>query len=134
MDCLFCKIGSGEIESYTIYENDSIRAFLDVNPLTLGHTVVIPKSHAGNILELQDDIVEPVFMAVKHVTKMLQDNFSPEGFTIGINHGKISGQSVDHLHVHIIPRYKDDGGGSMHSIVSQPPKEDLQETHKKITT
>ena len=134
MGCLFCKIGSGEIESYTIYEDDNVRAFLDVKPISLGHAVVIPKSHAGNILDLQDDMIGPTFSAVKHVTKMLQNALSPEGFTIGVNHGRISGQSVDHLHVHIIPRYKGDGGGSMHSVVSQPPKEDLQETHKKITT
>ena len=68
MDCLFCKIGSGDIDSHTIYEDDNVRAFLDVHPLTLGHTVVIPKRHVDTIINLPDDLVGPVFVAVKRAT------------------------------------------------------------------
>ncbi|MBI2591597.1 MAG: HIT family protein, partial [Candidatus Brennerbacteria bacterium] len=56
----------------------------------------------------------------------------PDGFTIGINHGEASGQAVDHLHIHIIPRWKNDGGGSIHGVVNNPPKESLEEIKKKI--
>jgi len=134
MDCLFCKIGSGEIDSHTVYEDDNAKAFLDINPLSLGHSVIVPKVHAENILELSNDDIGPLFSALKRVTKLLEDKLHPDGFNIGINQGEVSGQSVEHLHIHVIPRYKGDGGGSLHSIVKHPPEEDLQETHKKITT
>ncbi len=132
MDCLFCKIANKEIPSEVIHEDAVSIAFLDVNPLTLGHAVIIPKHHARNILDLPDKVVGPVFQAVKTVTEMLNRAFKPEGFTIGINHGRISGQTVDHLHIHVIPRYPGDGGGSMHSVVRYPPREDIKEAKEKI--
>ena len=132
MDCLFCKIASKEIPAEVIYENGGVVAFLDINPMTLGHTVIIPKNHAGNILDLPDDEVEPTFLAVKYVTGMLTRALNPEGFTIGVNHGRMSGQTVPHLHIHVIPRYSGDGGGSIHSVVKYPPKEEIEETKKKI--
>ena len=132
MDCLFCKIASKEIPSEVVYEDEAAIAFLDVNPLTLGHTVIIPKSHAENILDLADDRVGATFLAVKHVAKMLERAVNPEGFTIGINHGRISGQTVPHLHIHVIPRYLGDGGGSIHSVVEFRPKESIQKTKEKI--
>jgi histidine triad (HIT) family protein len=116
-DCLFCKIGKKEIPSEVIYEDVSALAFLDIHPLTPGHTLVIPKVHAENMLDLTNEAVGPVFLAVKKVTEQIQRALAPRGFTIGINHGKISGQAVDHLHIHVIPRYLSDGGGSMHSVV-----------------
>ncbi len=115
-----------------IYEDEHSFAFLDINPLTLGHAVIIPKDHAENILDLADEGVGPVFRAVKKVTEMLNKALDPEGFTIGINQGRISGQTVDHLHIHVIPRYLGDGGGSIHSVVRYSPKEDIKETKDKI--
>ena len=132
MDCLFCKIASGEIPSQKIYEDEHVLAFLDINPLTEGHTVVIPKKHAKNILDLPVEEMAPVFLAVQRVTGMLLKALSSEGFTIGINHGKISGQAVDHLHIHVIPRYKGDGGGSLHSVVNNPPASELEDVKEKI--
>ncbi len=132
MDCLFCKIANKEIPSEVIYEDEAAIAFLDLNPLTLGHTVIIPKSHAENILDLPNEAVGPVFRAVRRVTEKLNKAFNPEGFTIGINHGRISGQTVDHLHIHVIPRYLGDGGGSIHSVVKYPPREDIKEVKEKI--
>lgn len=132
MDCLFCEIAAKEIPAEVVYENDRALAFLDVNPLTRGHTLVIPKEHAENIIKLPKELVGPTFGAVKEATGMLARAFSPQGFTIGVNHGRISGQTVDHLHIHIIPRYEGDGGGNIHSIVSDPPKESVQETAETI--
>lgn len=132
MDCIFCKIATKEISSEVIWESEKALAFLDVNPFVLGHTLVIPKSHAENISDLGDESVGPVFQAVKQVTGMLQKALGPEGFTIGINHGRISGQAVPHLHVHVIPRYEGDGGGGVHSVVENRPKESIQETKEKI--
>ncbi|MDI6717490.1 MAG: HIT family protein [Patescibacteria group bacterium] len=131
MNCLFCKIVNKEIPADMFYENENAVAILDIHPRAPGHSVIIPKFHAQNILELPDDKIEAVFGAVKKTTQILKDKFSPDGFTIGINHGKVSGQAVDHLHIHIIPRYYADGGGSMHSVVNNPP-ESLDEIKKKI--
>lgn len=132
MGCLLCKIANKEILSEMIHEDDYSFAFLDINPLTLGHAVIIPKLHAENIIDLKEEAVGPVFRAVKTVTGMLQKALEPEGFTIGINQGRISGQSVPHLHIHVIPRYEGDGGGSIHSVVENRPKESIQETREKI--
>ena len=131
-DCLFCKLVKGNIPSHTIYEDNKTIAFLDVNPLTRGHSVIIPKEHFENVVDLPEYMVAPVFTSVKRVTEMIQSALGIKDFTIGINQGKISGQMVNHLHIHVIPRYKDDGGGSIHSIVNQPPNEDIEDTKKKI--
>lgn len=132
--CLFCKIANKEISAKIIYEDENATAVLDVNPRSPGHSMVLPKNHAENILELPDDEVKGVFQAVKNVTALFKNKLNPDGFTIGINHGKASGQAVEHLHVHIIPRWKNDGGNSIHCVVENPPKESLDEIFKKITS
>jgi len=131
-DCLFCKIARKENPSEIIYEDDSALAFLDVNPRAVGHTMIIPKSHAQNILDLPDSEIEGVFGAVKKVTALLQKSLQPEGFTIGINHGKVSGQVIEHLHIHVMPRWENDGGGAVQSLANNPPKESLQQIKSKI--
>ena len=132
MECLFCKIINKEINTEIIYEDDNVLALLDIHPRAPGHAMVIPKKHAENILDLPDDKIEPVFKAVKKVTEMINKTLSPDGFTIGINHGKVSGQAIDHLHVHIIPRWKNDHGDSIHSVVNNPPKESIKDIADKI--
>ncbi|OGY61820.1 MAG: hypothetical protein A3F99_02110 [Candidatus Colwellbacteria bacterium RIFCSPLOWO2_12_FULL_43_11] len=131
-DCLFCKIGKHEIPSDVIYEDAEVLGFLDIHPISLGHTVLIPKVHAENIIDLYEEDVESLFLAVKKVTEMLEKALTPQGFTIGINHGKVSGQAIDHLHVHVIPRFLGDGGGSLHMVVKNPPQEPVKETKERI--
>ncbi len=131
-DCLFCKIANHKINSEIIYEDKAILAFLDIFPRSKGHVVVIPKTHFENMIDLPEESVGPVFKAVKTVTKMINEALTPGGFTIGINQGRISGQAVNHLHIHIIPRFVGDGGGSLHSVVNNPPKESLGEVKSKI--
>jgi len=130
--CLFCKIIQKEIPAHIIYEDNNVLGILDIHPQTAGHTMILPKVHAVNILELDDDKVGPVFGAVKKVTALLERSLKPNGFTIGINHGMASGQTVDHLHIHIMPRWFHDGGGSVHSVVHNPPKESLDKIKEKI--
>ncbi len=132
MDCLFCKIANKEISASIIYEDDNSVAILDVHPKAPGHTMVLPKVHAENILDLPDDKIEGIFKAVKNVTALLKKTLLPDGFTIGINHGKVSGQAIDHLHIHIIPRWLGDSGGSIHSVVDNPPAESLDIIKEKI--
>lgn len=129
-DCLFCKIVKKEIPAEIIYDNDFVLAVLDINPCTQGHVMVLPKTHFETILDLPE--VGPVFQTVKEVTGRLKEVFNPDGFTIGINQSRAAGQTVDHLHIHIIPRYKGDGGGSIHSIVQSQSKESLSVIKDKI--
>jgi histidine triad (HIT) family protein len=132
MDCLFCKIVNGGIPSEKIYEDDVAFAFLDINPLAPGHTVIVPKIHVENILDLPESQAGPLFLGVKRVTGSINLALKPHGFTIGINHGKVSGQVIDHLHIHVIPRFEGDGGGSIHSVVKNPPQEPISAIKEKI--
>ena len=131
-DCIFCKMTKKEISSEIIYEDDFTLGVLDVNPRSLGHTMILPKIHAENILDLPDEHIGPVFQAVKQVTELLKKCFNPDGFTIGINHGRASGQVVDHLHIHIMPRWSDDRGEAVQSLVNNQPKESLEEIKNRI--
>jgi histidine triad (HIT) family protein len=132
MDCLFCKIIKGEIPAQKIYEDEAVVAMLDILPRAIGHTIVVPKRHMETILEMNPDETGPIFEGVRKVTQLLKDKLNPHGFTIGINHGKVSGQAIDHLHIHIIPRFEGDKGGSIHTIVNNPPKESLEEVKSLI--
>ena len=132
MDCLFCKIANKQIPADLVYEDDKTIAILDIHPRAPGHTMVIPKEHSENILDLKDQNAGPTFLTVKKITAILSKVIKPDGFTIGINHGRASGQVVDHLHIHVIPRFNDDGGSSVHSVVNNPPKESLKEIADKM--
>jgi histidine triad (HIT) family protein len=132
MDCLFCDIASKKIPTLIVYEDDNSIGFLDIGPRAPGHTIIIPKSHAETILDLNDSRIAELFSAVRNMTGILKKTLDPEGFTIGINHGKPAGQAIDHVHVHIIPRWRNDGGNSIHAVVSNPPKESLESIQKKI--
>src|SRR3989344_853225 len=127
MDCLFCKIGKKENPSEMVYEDDRVFAILDIHPRSPGHTMIIPKLHAVTLLDLPEEEVGPLFSVVRLVTAKLEKALRPQGFTIGINHGEASGQAVKHLHVHIIPRFQGDGGGSVHSVVSNQSGYSLEE-------
>ena len=130
--CLFCKIAKKEIPAAIFYEDDKTMSFLDIKPHSLGHSVVILKNHSENILDTNEVDLSNLFFTVKKTAAILQKALNPDGFTIGINHGEIAGQLIKHLHIHIIPRYKGDGGGSIHSAVNNPPKEPLDNIMAKI--
>jgi len=132
MDCLFCKIARREFPASIIYEDMHAVAFLDIDPRSMGHTVVIPKRHAETILDLYGGDVGTVFSAVRETVTILKQKLAPDGFTIGINHGITAGQSIPHFHLHIIPRYIGDKGGSMHTVVTNSPTETVDKTFAKI--
>lgn len=125
MSCIFCKIISKEVSAKIIYEDDNVLAFLDAKPHTKGHSVVIPKTHAVTLFDLED--VSPLFIAVRKVMDILQERLAPDGFNVGWNQQTAGGQVVPHLHVHIMPRYNGDGGGSMHSIINNPSEMTIDE-------
>lgn len=132
MECLFCRIIRREIPSELIYEDDHSVAFLDVSPRTPGHTMVIPKEHSPSLVELSAPEVGPLFEAVQKVAAKVAGAVGADGLTIGMNQGDASGQTVKHLHVHILPRFQKDRGGSLHSVVDNPPQESLSEIAEKI--
>lgn len=122
----------GDIAVDKIYEDAGTLAFLDANPSAPGHTLVIPKEHKENILELNEHELCTLFRTVQKVVDMINKSLHPKGFNIGINHGLIAGARVPHLHVHVIPRFEGDGGGMIQMIVRNPPKEDLETIASKI--
>jgi len=132
MDCFFCKIIHKEASAEIIYEDDSAVAILDIHPCSPGHTIVLPKFHAENILDLPEEKISGVFQAVKKVATSLKKALKPDGFTIGINHGKVSGQAFEHLHIHIMPRWFNDGGGSARDVVDNPPRQNLTDIKNQI--
>lgn len=115
-----------------VYEDDRALAFLDIMPRALGHTLVVPKIHAATIVDLPESEIQPLFSAVKKVSGLLTKVFAPDGLTLGINQGEASGQVVGHLHVHVLPRFRGDGGDSVQSVVHNPPKEPLEAILRKI--
>lgn len=106
-DCLFCKIIDGSIPSYTVYEDDKIKVFLDINPNNDGHLLVIPKEHKANLYEMDDDTLIYMLNIIREKLKpILSDKLNIDGLTISQNNDY--GQEVKHFHIHVIPRYKND--------------------------
>ena len=109
-DCIFCKIAAGEIPSLKVYEDDKVLAYLDINPFSPGHTLVIPKAHSSCLLDTGADTLATVMAAVRKVAAHLKTALPCDGFNILQNNGAAAGQTVKHLHFHIIPRYQ---GGAL---------------------
>lgn len=102
-DCVFCKIVEGEIPSYKVYEDENVFAFLDANPVSKGHTLVVPKTHVENIHQAKG--MEYMWAALVKVSKAVKSAFNPAGLNIDQNNGEVAGQEVFHLHFHVTPRY-----------------------------
>lgn len=107
-DCIFCKIVKGEIPSNKVYEDSKYLAFLDISPVNPGHSLVIPKAHFRNSLETPDKILLEILKIGKKIGKALQVN-GAEGINLSFNNESASGQIIFHTHLHVIPRFKDDG-------------------------
>ena len=131
-DCIFCKIANGEIPSRTLYEDDKFRVILDLAPATRGHALILPKDHAANLYELSDDIASGVLVLAKNMVTQMTKKLGCDGFNLLQNNGEVAGQTVNHFHVHLIPRYLNDG----HKIELEPlspTAEELDEVKKQIT-
>ena len=105
--CIFCRIASHEIPSKVVYEDDKFISFLDLTQTTIGHTLVVPKRHSKNIYELNDEDAKEIMAVVKKVSLMLKNAFSPIWINI-VNNNERPLQSVEHFHIHLIPRYEND--------------------------
>lgn len=129
-NCLFCKIVSGSSPSYTVYEDEKTKAFLDIFPSTPGHVVVILKKHGWAIDDYTPEELGILMGAVQKVVGALKVVFKTEVFTIGINHKEEQG--VHHLHIHVLPRFSDDGGSVIQSVVEKDGKRTLTEIAEQV--
>lgn len=130
-DCIFCKIANGQIPSKTLYEDDMFRVILDLGPVAKGHALVIPKEHFDNFYELPQDWCAKAFCLAQKMVKQMTEKLHCAGFNILQNNGEIAGQTVMHFHIHLIPRYENDGqkiGGKQGS----PTQEELEAVRKEI--
>lgn len=107
-NCIFCKILAGEIPSTTVYEDDSFKAILDVNPAVRGHVIILPKNHAANLFELSDEDASKIMVVAKKIAIAVKETYHCDGVNVLQNNGEAAGQSVFHLHVHVIPRFEGD--------------------------
>lgn len=108
-DCIFCKIINGDIPSTMVYEDDYCYAFLDIMPLSKGHTLLVPKTHVADIFEMTEDIAKNLYAAAPKVANAIKAAFNPAGLNTLNNNGAAAGQTVFHYHLHFIPRYDDEG-------------------------
>lgn len=109
MDCLFCNIISGTIPCTKVYEDDTVLAFLDINPVNIGHTLVIPKAHHMNVYETPDETLAHVMTIVKKLSISIKKALNADGINIEMNNDPVAGQIIFHTHIHIIPRFSGDG-------------------------
>ena len=108
-DCIFCKIAGGDIPSYTVYEDEDFRAIMDIAPAAKGHVIILPKAHVANVFELGDDIAAKIYVVAKKIAIAVKEVTGCDGVNILQNNGEAAGQTVFHLHMHVIPRWKEDG-------------------------
>lgn len=108
-NCIFCKIANGDIPSSTLYEDELFRVILDLSPAAKGHALILPKQHMANIFEMDDTTAGKVFILASRIAKAMKTALNCDGLNIVQNNGEVAGQTVFHFHMHIIPRYENDG-------------------------
>ncbi|MCK9393783.1 MAG: HIT family protein [Candidatus Paceibacterota bacterium] len=108
-NCIFCKIISGDIPCYKVFENDKIFAFLDISPIAEGHTLIIPKKHFSNIFEIDNDYLQELILVAKELAIKMKLNLGAAGVNIFQSNGIEGEQTVFHFHLHLIPRKDNDG-------------------------
>ncbi len=123
MECIFCKIAAGEIPSATVYEDEQFRVILDLSPASKGHELILPKKHAADVTELDEETAAKVLPLAARVGKAMKQALGCDGFNLVQNNGAAAGQTVMHFHMHVIPRYE--GGPSM--VTWEPGTSDSEE-------
>ena len=131
-ECIFCQIAEKKVQAKIIEESDNFLVFLDIHPHAPGHSLVIPKKHFANFQEFPEEYGLEFVKITKEAISKLKKALNTDNFTLGINEGPLAGQAVLHLHLHVIPRFKNDGGGSIHSVVYNQSKESVEEIYQKI--
>ncbi|MBP2258833.1 HIT family protein [Virgibacillus alimentarius] len=133
-DCIFCKIINGEMPSAKVYEDEHVYAFLDISQVTKGHTLVIPKKHTKDLYDTPPEVAGELFARIPRIANAIKETYQPVGINLLNNNEKGAGQVIFHLHIHIIPRYEDDGfsfKGENHT--DEYSLENLQQMAKEIS-
>lgn len=130
-NCIFCKIAAGEIPSKTLYEDEQFRVILDLGPATKGHALILPKEHYANLYELPDEMAGAVLKLAKKMATVMTEKLGCDGFNLVQNNGEVAGQTVFHFHMHLIPRYENDGQVIGWNAGSMTPEE-LEEIKNTI--
>ncbi|MFP4698296.1 MAG: HIT family protein [Eubacteriales bacterium] len=107
-DCIFCNIVNGQMEAATIFENSEFKVILDRFPASKGHTLILPKEHVETIFDLDTETISKLFALAAHVAKVLKQKYNCEGLNLLQNNGAAAGQTVNHFHLHLIPRFEGD--------------------------
>jgi histidine triad (HIT) family protein len=123
VDCLFCAIATGRIASAELYQDDRVFAFLDINPLAPGHTLVVPKAHAERLETAAPSDAAAVLAAAQRLLPVLAAETGAPDFTLAFNNGPAAGQEVRHLHLHVVPRQAGDGAGPIHHLFPRGPRQ-----------
>jgi len=131
-NCIFCKIANGEIPSRTLYEDDMFRVILDLSPATKGHALILPKEHYKNLYEIEEGTAAKALPLAKKMATVMTEKLGCDGFNVIQNNGEVAGQTVFHFHMHLIPRYKEDGE-ILKYIAGEPGAEELERIRKTIT-
>ena len=130
-NCIFCKIANGEIPSRTVYENEKFRVILDLGPATAGHALVLPKEHFADLFEIPADWAADAMKTAKEAAELIKGKLQADGLNIVQNNGETAGQTVHHFHIHVIPRYKNDGQKILWRP-NEPTAEELDKVLEKI--
>ena len=105
MDCLFCNIMNGSVPSYTIYEDEIVKCFLDINPDSNGHMLIVPKKHIYDLNDMDETTWTHILKIAKKMRKLIEERLKPDGLTLIQNNGEV--QMIKHFHLHLKPYYKD---------------------------
>lgn len=130
-ECIFCRIAAKEVPSSVVYEDEHTLAFMDIGQVNPGHVLVAVKRHAENIFALDETQAAAVFRAAARVARAIRDAFEPQGLSVYQANGRAAGQTVFHLHLHLVPRHDDDGM-ALTWPVKNPPREKLAEYAQRI--
>jgi histidine triad (HIT) family protein len=130
-DCVFCKIVAKQIPATVVHEDEHTLAFMDIGQVNPGHVLVAVKKHAENIFALDDAHAAAVFRAAARVARAIRGAFEPQGLSVYQANGAAAGQTVMHLHIHLVPRHDGDGM-ALTWPVKNPPREKLAEYAQKI--
>lgn len=130
-NCIFCKIANGEIPSKALYEDEMFKVILDLGPATKGHALILPKDHADNLYELSDETAAKVLVLAKKMATLMKEKLGCDGFNLVQNNGEAAGQTVHHFHMHLIPRYVNDGQ-TINWTPGSPSQEELEAIRKQI--
>jgi len=132
MSCIFCRIVAGEVPAEIVLRDSEVVAFLDVQPLADGHVLVVPRAHVAQLEDLEPRAADALFRTVVRLARPVREALGAAGTTIGVNNGEATGQTIAHVHVHIVPRWPGDGAGSIHTIFPRHIKRKLPEVGAAI--